>query len=266
MEVADRAIRIIPKEELVAMAESFEQPDAVNVSLSVVWQATSGKQDARMSEISMAGCFIDCRVPGRALGDLVEFKVHLPTGPWVALQGELVDEQYPIGFGLRFTNLSEGDKRLLAQVVSAHGGNPNAEAESATTPVSSVNAGPPRILIADDDTLTLRMISAIAEAEGMRPVTASDGQQAFEMLQQDGNFDISVFDMTMPHMRGLDLIRFMKGDERLRSIPVGMITAERDPKIWDESVAAGACVFLPKPFTPPQVQMMFRMLMSKARQ
>lgn len=247
------------------MSEQFEQPDAVNVSLEVVWQASSGKQDARMSEISMSGCFIDCRVPGRALGDQVEFKVHLPSGPWVALQGELVDEQYPIGFGLRFTNLSEGDKRLLAQVVTAHGGNPQIEAEP-PPPAPVASAGPPRILIADDDSLTLRMVSAIAETEGMQAVTATDGQQAFELLREDGNFAATVFDMNMPHLRGLDLIHFMKGDHGLRSIPIGMITAERDPKIWDETVAAGACVFLPKPFTPPQVQMMFRMLISKARQ
>jgi CheY-like chemotaxis protein len=52
----------------------------------------------------------------------------------------------------------------------------------------------------------------------------------------------------------------MKGDERLRHIPVGMITAEQDPKIWDDSIAAGASVFLPKPFSPPQVTMMLRML------
>jgi hypothetical protein len=43
-----------------------------------------------------------------------------------------------------------------------------------------------------------------------------------------------------------------------------MMTAEQDPKIWDDSVAAGACVFLPKPFMPPQMQMMLRMLASKA--
>lgn len=246
------------------MTESIEQDAPVNVSLAVVWQASSGKQDARMSEISMAGCFIDCRVPGRALGDLVEFKVHMPSGPWVALQGELVDEQYPIGFGLRFTNLSEGDKRMLAQVVIAHGGNPNAGEAAPALPATAANAGPPRILIADDDSLTLRMVSAIAETEGMNPVTATDGQMAYELLQHDGEFSASVFDMNMPHLQGLDLIRLMKADERLRAIPVGMITAEQDPKIWDESVAAGACVFLPKPFTPPQVQMMFRMLMSKA--
>jgi CheY-like chemotaxis protein len=56
----------------------------------------------------------------------------------------------------------------------------------------------------------------------------------------------------------------MKTDSRLSRIPIGMITAEQDPKIWDESVAAGASVFLPKPFTPPQVQMMLRMLVTKA--
>lgn len=60
--------------------------EPVAVSLDLVWQGSSGKQDARMSEISMAGCFIDSSVQGRALGDMVEFKLHLPSGPWVALQ------------------------------------------------------------------------------------------------------------------------------------------------------------------------------------
>ena len=81
---------------------------------------------------------------------------------------------------------------------------------------------------------------------------------------QDSRFSAAIFDMMMPHMQGLDLILYMKGDERLCRIPVGMITAEQDPKIWDNSVAAGASVFLPKPFTPPQVQMMLRMLVSKS--
>ena len=84
------------------MPDSPGQHEPVIVSLDVVWQGSSGKQDARMSEISMQGCFIDCRVQGRALGDTVEFKVHLPGGPWVSLQGELVNEDYPMGFGLRF--------------------------------------------------------------------------------------------------------------------------------------------------------------------
>jgi len=250
------------------MPDAPGQNDNVTVSLDVVWQGSSGKQDARMSEISMQGCFIDSRVQGRALGDIVEFKVHLPGGPWVALQGELVSEDYPMGFGLRFTGLTEGDERLLAEVVVAHGGDPGvlrpsvaAVEEDTPGPISDERR---RVLVADDDALTLRMVSAIVESEGYEVVSVSDGRQALRSLQQDPTYNAAIFDMMMPHLQGLDLILFMKADARLQRVPVGMITAERDPKVWDDSVAAGACVFLPKPFTPPQVQMMLRMLASKA--
>jgi CheY-like chemotaxis protein len=238
----------------------------VSVSLDVVWEGSNGKQDARMSEISMEGCFIDCKVGGRALGDQVGFKVHLPAGPWVSLQGELVDEDYPMGFGLRFGELTDGDKRLLAQIVVAHGGDsgelPSTPAVPTTTP-AQIPRVRRRVLVADDDPLTLRMLSAIVETEGYQAVSAADGRQALRLLQETGPFSAAIFDMNMPHVQGLDLILFMKADERLRRIPVGMITGERDPKVWDDSVAAGASVFLPKPFMPPQVQMMLRMLDSK---
>jgi CheY-like chemotaxis protein len=236
----------------------------VTVSFDVVWQGSAGKQDARMSEISMDGCFIDSITQGRTLGDLIEFKVHLPSGPWVSLQGELVNEDYPIGFGLRFEGLTDDDKRLLAQVVVAHGGNPGkSQASTAAVPVMTPDQIPPeqrRVLVADDDALTLRLVTAIVETEGYQAVGVADGRQALRLLQQEATFSAAIFDMMMPHLQGLDLILYMKADERLRSIPVGMITAEQDPKVWDDSVAAGACVFLPKPFTPPQVQMMLRML------
>lgn len=254
--------------EVTALPAMPAQHRPVAVSLDVVWQGSSGKQDARMSEISMDGCFIDSRVQGRALGEIVEFKVHVPSGPWVSLQGELVDEDYPMGFGLRFRNLTNGDKRLLAQVVIAHGGepgdlHPSPVAVPVDLPGQSL-AGHNRVLIADDDALTLRMVTVIVETEGYQAVPVSDGRQALGLLQRDANFSAAIFDMSMPHVQGLDLIIFMKADERLRQIPVGMITAEQDPRVWDDSVAAGACVFLPKPFTPPQVQMMLRMLASKA--
>jgi CheY-like chemotaxis protein len=249
------------------LAEMLIQPDIVTVSFDVVWQGSAGKQDARMSEISMDGCFIDSMTQGRTLGDLVEFKVHLPSGPWVSLQGELVNEDYPIGFGLRFKGLTDDDKRLLAQVVVAHGGDPG-KSQSSTAPVTlmtpaQISPERARVLVADDDALTLRLVTAIVETEGYQAVGVADGRQALRLLQQEATFSAAIFDMMMPHLQGLDLILYMKADERLRGIPVGMITAEQDPKVWDDSVAAGACVFLPKPFTPPQVQMMLRMLVRR---
>jgi len=210
------------------------QHDPVTVSLEVVWQGSSGKQDARMSEISMDGCFIDSRVQGRAMGDLVEFKAHLPSGPWVSLQGELVKENYPMGFGLRFKGLTDGDKRLLAQVVIAYGGDPGllqpTPAAVEVKPSAQIPARPRRVLVADDDALTLRMVTAIVETEGYQAVTVEDGRQALKLLQEGGMFTAAIFAMMMPHLQGLDLIIYMKADERLRRIPVGMMTAERDPK------------------------------------
>jgi CheY-like chemotaxis protein len=232
------------------------------VSLDVVWQGSTGKNDARMSEISMEGCFIDCIVQGMTLGELVDFKVRLPDGPWVALQGELVQQDYPMGFGLRFTRMSTDDRGLLAGVVVAHGGVPESVDAAAASVSESVAAIPQcrRVLVADDEPLTLRTLQAIVESEGFEVVTARDGREALRILQHDADFSACIFDMMMPHLQGLDLILYMKAEQRLQKIPVGMITAERDPKVWDDSVAAGASVFLPKPFTPPQVQMLLRML------
>lgn len=198
-----------------------------------------------------------------------------------------------MGFELSFIKHTEGDTQLLAQVVRAHGGNPGTYKSEVAAPPEIENAdyarrepaceksldrvaeviesgrtGTPavdhrRVLIADDDPLTLRMLSAIVRSEGYEVVSVSDGREALRALQSDSAFCAAIFDMSMPHIKGLDLILYMKADERLRQIPVGMITAEQDPKVWDDSVAAGASVFLPKPFAPPQVAMLLRMLASK---
>lgn len=125
------------------------------------------------------------------------------------------------------------------------------------------NSGSKRVLVADDDPLTLRMLKAIVEAEGYEAVLARDGQEVIDILENDVFFMAALFDMWMPHIEGMDLIRIMRSEVRLRHIPVALISSERDLKIWSESTAAGASIFLPKPFSPSQVQMTLRMLASK---
>lgn len=245
------------------MGNITKEQNEVLVSLEVVWQGAAGKHDARMGEISMSGCFIDS-MGQEVLGETIHFKVHLPSGLWASLQGVVVYQEYPIGFGLDFTDLTEGDKRILEEVIVAHGGKPsNNTAEAEVKPVAPPPANSRRVLVAEDDPMTLRMLTVIIETQDYRVVAVEDGREAFRILQFDADFRLAVFDMMMPHLHGIDLIHYMKTDARLKHIPVGMITAEQDPKIWDDSIAAGASVFLPKPFSPPQVQMMLRMLASK---
>ena len=120
-----------------------------------------------------------------------------------------------------------------------------------------------RMLVADDDPAILRLIATILEKENYSVVTARDGREAYKILQSDPDFTAAILDVVMPHISGPELVRYMKSEEQLRRIPVMMMTAEQDPKLSSESFAAGAVVFLPKPFTTAQLQIMLQMLIGK---
>jgi len=120
-----------------------------------------------------------------------------------------------------------------------------------------------RILVADDDPAILRLVTAIVEKEGYKVVPARDGREAYKLLQSDSDFLAGIFDVVMPHIQGPELVRYMKTEKRLMKIPVMMMTAEQNPKLSSDSFSAGAVVFLPKPFTTAQLQIMLRMLIAK---
>ena len=122
---------------------------------------------------------------------------------------------------------------------------------------------PRRILIADDDPAILRLVATILEKEDFNVVTARDGREAYKILQTDANFTAAILDVVMPHVSGPELVRQMKNEQQLMNIPVMMMTAEQDPKLSQDSFAAGAVVFLPKPFTTAQLQIMLQMLLGK---
>lgn len=120
-----------------------------------------------------------------------------------------------------------------------------------------------RILIADDDPAILRLVKTIVEKAGYEVITARDGREAYKILESDADFTAAIFDVVMPHIQGPELVRYMQTEKRLMRIPVMMMTAEQNPKLSSDSFAAGAVVFLPKPFTTAQLQVMLKMLVAK---
>lgn len=122
-----------------------------------------------------------------------------------------------------------------------------------------------QILVADDDPAILRLVKAIVEKEGFTVVAARDGREAYKLLQSGEKFAAAIFDVVMPHIQGPELARYMQSEKRLLKIPIMMMTAEQNPKLSSDSFAAGAVVFLPKPFTTSQLQVMLRMLIAKSR-
>src|SRR5882762_8013626 len=118
-----------------------------------------------------------------------------------------------------------------------------------------------RVLVADDDPVMRHLVTTIIKQQECEAVLANDGREAYRILQGDSQFRAAIFDMTMPYLEGLDLIRYMKSERRLMRIPIMMISAEQDLKLMASSFSAGAMAFLPKPFTPDQLQSALRMLL-----
>ncbi|MFL6208778.1 MAG: PleD family two-component system response regulator [Pyrinomonadaceae bacterium] len=128
---------------------------------------------------------------------------------------------------------------------------------SRTTPPSQ------RVLVADDDPVMRHLINSAVKQEGYTVVSVDDGREAYRILQRDADFKAAIFDMMMPHLEGLEIIRHMRTEKRLSRIPVMMVTSEQSLKLMTDSFAAGVAVFLPKPFTHAQLHTMLRMLFSK---
>lgn len=130
--------------------------------------------------------------------------------------------------------------------------------------MSSTSVGASRrILVADDDPVVRHLVASVVKREGYTPITAEDGREAIRILQSDAGFDAAVFDMVMPHLEGIDIIRHMRTEKRLMRIPVIMMTSETELKLVKDSFEAGATVFLPKPFTARQLQSSLGLLLSK---
>ena len=77
---------------------------------------------------------------------------------------------------------------------------------------------------------------------------ADDGSTALPMLQS-GNFDFLVSDWNMPGMTGIDLLKAVRGDPKLSSLPVLLVTAESKREQIIEAAQAGVNGYVVKPFT-----------------
>jgi two-component system response regulator MprA len=122
-----------------------------------------------------------------------------------------------------------------------------------------------RVLIADDDPVIRSQLSSAVTREGYSAVVVNDGRAAYKILQSDADFTAALFDMNMPGLNGIDIIRHMGTEKRLQRIPVMLMTADHGLKGMSDSFAAGAVAFLPKPLTADKLQNALRILLRSAQ-
>jgi two-component system chemotaxis response regulator CheY len=111
-----------------------------------------------------------------------------------------------------------------------------------------------KILIVDDFSTMRRIIKNLLRDLGFTNTEeADDGSTALPMLQS-GNFDFLVTDWNMPQMTGIELLRAVRADDRLKHLPVLMVTAEAKRDQIIEAAQAGVNGYVVKPFTAQALQ------------
>lgn len=104
-----------------------------------------------------------------------------------------------------------------------------------------------RILLIDDTAVLAKSIADLLEMEGFTVQVCHTGSQALLFLR-DNLVDLVVSDLRMPEMDGLELTKRIRNTERLKNIPVIIITADTNKENEKLSKDAGANLLLHKPF------------------
>lgn len=146
--------------------------------------------------------------------------------------------------------LQQADVR--AKIQMAVEGKPGAAGQESRKAAGSTREGPIRVLSVDDSSVVRKLVTMILTAEGFKVTTASDGvdgiNKAKELLP-----DVILLDFVMPKMNGFQVCRILQKDERLRQIPVILVTSKGD-KVGDKFVdQLGVTGYITKPFQPEEL-------------
>jgi CheY-like chemotaxis protein len=117
------------------------------------------------------------------------------------------------------------------------------------TPQGAAPAGGQTVLIADDETHILNVVSLKLRNAGYQVLTARDGQEALELAQQN-HPDLLITDYHMPALSGIELCRRLKQDPRTSDIPAIMLTARGYHLEEQDTATSGIRQMLSKPFSP----------------
>lgn len=112
---------------------------------------------------------------------------------------------------------------------------------------------PKTVLVVDDQPSLRQMVRFALQFHGLDVVEAENGREALAALAAR-DVDLVVTDWKMPEMDGLELIRRIRRTDGLETLPIVMVSCVRDTEAKREAQAAGALVWLQKPFRMTEIQ------------
>lgn len=102
-------------------------------------------------------------------------------------------------------------------------------------------------LVVDDSDSMRNALSKILEKIGFTVSEAGDGQEALKVLTSLDRVDLLLVDWVMPIMDGLQLVRALRHDENYSSVPIIMVTGQREPEDLQRIFQAGVDAYIMKP-------------------
>lgn len=122
----------------------------------------------------------------------------------------------------------------------------------------------PTIMVVDDS-ITIRKVTArILERHGMKVILATDGVDATNKLQEEVP-DLMLLDIEMPKMDGFELATYMRNEDRLKDIPIIMITSRTGTKHKERAKSIGVEQYLGKPYQEEELMKNINALLDLAR-
>ena len=122
-----------------------------------------------------------------------------------------------------------------------------------------------RILVVDDDPILREFASVYLTTPMSTVALAPDASTALDLLARE-QFDIALIDIDMPGMNGFELIECIRGQDKLRNLPIVMVTGREDIVSIDRAYAVGATSFVTKPVNWRQLSHQLRYVIRATRQ
>lgn len=120
-----------------------------------------------------------------------------------------------------------------------------------------------RFLVVDDFSTMRRIVRNLLKESGFSDADeAEDGVVALHKLR-NSKFDFVVTDINMPNMNGFQLLAEVKSDEKLKHLPVLMVTAEARKEDIVAAAQAGAAGYIVKPFTKATLEEKVNLIIKK---
>jgi two-component system, OmpR family, response regulator VicR len=121
-----------------------------------------------------------------------------------------------------------------------------------------------KILICEDDLMTLKALEHKLKSEGYETITVHDGKQAIETLNSRKDIDLLLTDLHMPMISGLELISHVR-NEMKSIIPIVMLTRVGLEDTVLHAFELGADDYITKPFSPEELSLRIKRLLLKSK-